>query len=233
MKMFLAFAFRDEDKELVDGADRLIASHLWQVLSGEDLGGAQLNPAVQARIDKCHGVVGLLTRREAKQAGGYTTHQWVLDELGYARARGIRAIALVEDGVDVGGMYQPHEYIALDRAKPAPALLRLSETIGLWRQEFGRTVKVQLLPTALGRKIAGGGNGVSCTHRLFLDGKYTPWTEVTPVPEGGGTFVYLEGVQDAHLIQIKVQDQGKGNSTYQSVATSQWIAVALSRGAGK
>ncbi|HKZ74508.1 MAG TPA: hypothetical protein VJ011_10620 [Steroidobacteraceae bacterium] len=233
MKLFLAFAFRDEDKELVDCVERLLTSHYWRVLNGEGLGGEQLTPAVQARIEKCQALVGLLTRREAKQAGGYTTHQWVLDEIGYARARGISAIALVEDGIDVGGMYQPHEYIPLDRASPVAALLNLSETVGLWRRESGRTVKVQLLPSKLGRMIADANGRARCTHRLFLEGKYTPWMDVTPVPEGGGTFVYVEGVQEDHLIQIRVEGAGAAAGSWESVATSQWLQVSLARGAGK
>jgi hypothetical protein len=227
MKVFLAFAFRDEDRDLVTYADRLLASQFVESLTGEDLAGEQLTPAVQKRIDECDALVALLTRRDQKQAGGYTTHQWVSDELGHARATKKRAIALIENGVDVGGMYQPHEYIPLDRANLLPMLLRLSETIGLWRREFGRTVKVQILPMQLAKKLGGGANGVRCAHRLWRQGKFSGWTEVTPVPEGGGTFVYVDGVQEEHLIQIKVEDKGK---VWQSTATSQWMQVQLGGG---
>jgi len=230
MKVFLAFAFREQDRSLVDYADRLLASQFVVSRTGEDLGGEQLTPAVQSRIDECDALIALLTQRDAKVGGGYTTHQWVQDEVGYARAKKKRAIALIENGVDVGGMYQPNEYIPLDRVNLLPVLLRLSETVGVWKRELGRTVKVQILPLPLARKVGGGDNGVRCSHRLWHQGTFSGWTEVTPVPEGGGTFVYVNGVQEEHLIQLKVEEKGK---VWQSTATSQWMQVQLSAGGGR
>ncbi len=118
MKIFLGFSFRNEDKDIVEQVGQLITSHLVQVETGERLGGEQLTPTVQERIQHCEALVAVLTRRDPKQDGKWTTHQWVLDEMGYARANGKKAIALVEQGVDIGGMYQSHELIPLDKANP-------------------------------------------------------------------------------------------------------------------
>jgi len=231
MKIFLAFAFRDADKALVGYVDQLVSSHLIETITGEGLGGEALTPVVQTRIDSCDAVVGLLTRREAKRNGKYTTHQWVLDELSYARASRKRAIAMVESGVDIGGMYQPHEYIPLERKNPLPALLALSLTLGSWRAEIGRPVKVQILPPALARKVGASENEIRCSHRLWSKGNDGAWVQVKPVPEGGGTFIWIKGVQDEDLIQIKVE--GNGTKVWQSVATSQWIQIPLSTGGAK
>jgi hypothetical protein len=231
MKVFLAFAFRESDKALVDYVDQLVTSHLMTTLTGEGLGGEALTPAVQQRIDDCDALIGLLTRRDQTQHGKFTTHQWVLDELGYARNRGKRAIALVETGVDPGGMNQPNEYIPLDRANPLPALVALSQSLGVWRAQTGRLVKVQLLPRELARKVGSDENGIRCSHRLWSRGKTGAWVEVKPVPEGGGTFIWIEGVKDEDLIQIKVE--GDGRNVWQSVAVSQWIQIPLTAGGGK
>jgi hypothetical protein len=229
MKVFLAFAFRPEDKAFVALLDQLLASHRAQPTTGEALGGEQLTPAVQERIDKCEALIGLATRRDQKVAGGYTTHQWVLDELAYARNKGKRAIAIVEDGVDLGGMFAPHEHIPLDRAQPVSAILRVSETIGLWTMERGRTLKIQLLPEALAEAIGAGANGLQCSYRLWLQAKPSDWIDAVPVPEGGGAFVWVQGVLDEHLIQLRVQNKGK---VWLSPATSQWMPIALKVGEG-
>lgn len=230
-KVFLAFAFRDEDRGLATNVEQLLASHDVRVTTGARLGGEQLTPAVQARIDQADGLIALLTRRDQKVAGGWTTHPWVQDELNYARNQHKRAIALVEDGVDVGGMYAQHERIPFDREKPLQALLALSETIGLWKLEAGRTLKVQILPDELARKVGQGNGTFGCRYRFVVQGRYTDWKEVLPVPEPGGTFVYLEGVSDEHMIQLKVEDQAM---KWESPAVSQWMQVRLSRkGAGK
>lgn len=227
MKIFLGFSFRDEDKDLVEQIGQLITSHLVHVETGERLGGEQLTPTVQDRIKNSDALVAVLTRRDSKQDRKWTTHQWVLDEMGYARANGKKAIALVEQGVDIGGMYQSHEVIPLDKANPVDALMRLSETIGLWRKELGRTVKVQILPDTVAKRLGSSDNGVKCRHRLWLWGGYSEWKDLTPVPEAGGTFVFVNGVQDDHLIQVQIQQASK---KWESVATSQWIQVTVKAG---
>jgi len=229
MNIFLAFAFRDEDKPLVGYVERLLASQFVQVKTGENLGGGQLTPEVQRRIEECDALIAILTRRDPLQNGGWTTHQWVLDELVWARAKEKRAIALVEEGVNAGGMFQPHEWVALNRDNPVEALLRLAETVGTWKRDAGRVVKVQIAPEEIANRLGDG--GITCRHRLWQQGKYTDWHEVTPVPEAGGTFVYLDGVRDDHLIQIRAEEAEKN---WQSPATSQWMLVQLkSGGAGR
>jgi hypothetical protein len=81
MRIFLGFSFRDEDKEIVELVDQLIAGHLVEMKTGERLGGEQLTPTVQRRIEDCHALVGILTKRDKKQDGKWTTHQWVQDEI--------------------------------------------------------------------------------------------------------------------------------------------------------
>lgn len=228
MQIFLGFSFRDEDKEIVEMVGQLIASHLIHYQTGERLGGEPLTPAVQQRIESCDALIGVLTKRDQLANGKWRTHPWVCEEITWARGKNKKVIALVEQGVEVEvGMFGANEHLSLDRANPLQALLNLSETIGLWRQEFGRTVKVQILPEAIAQKVGYEMNGVRCSHRLVQGGKYTPWQELTPVPETGGTFVFVAGVQDDHLIQLQVKDAGQ---MWQSVATSQWIQVTMKSG---
>ena len=48
--------------------------------------------------------------------------------------------------------------------------------------------------------------------------------EARPIPEVGGTFVYIRGVRDDYLIQLQVE--GVGSSWY-SPATSQYLPITL------
>jgi len=224
MRVFLAFSFRDEDKLLVQRTQQLLESQSIQVVTGERLGGQQLTPGVQARIVESDALVGLLTRRDQLAQGGWTTHDWVKQEIQYARDNGKRAIALVEDGVSVQGMLEPHEHIALKREDLLDPLLILAETAALWRREIGRTVKVQILPPDLAQRVGADEAGIKCRHRLWRNGKYTEWQEVIPQPEVGGTFLYVDHVQEDQMLQISIQEP---NKTWQSVATPQWLSVQL------
>lgn len=229
MQIFLGFSFREDDKEIVELVDQLIASHAVRIQTGERLGGEQITPAVQQRIEACDALVGVLTRRDLRQDGKWTTHQWVLDEISWARGKNKKVIALIEQGVEVAGMFGANEHLPLDKANPLQTLIGLSERIGLWRQELGRTVKVQILPEAIAQKVIDEESGIRCRHRLVKGGKYGQWQELTAVPETGGTFVLINGIQDDDLIQLQVQH---ANKMWQSVATSQWIQVTLKSGGG-
>lgn len=224
--VFLAFAYRPEDRELSAHVEQLLGSHDVRVTTGERLGGAALTPAVQKRIEDSDGLVGLLTRRDQLANGNWTTHQWVLDELAYARSRNKPAIAVVEDGVNVGGMFQPHEYIALDRQHPLPAFLALSDTVREWKTEIGRTLRVRILPDTLARRVTQGDAQIRCRHRFHGGGRYTDWKETTPFREPGGTFLFLEGVKEDYTIQIEIDDS---RTKWVSDNTPQWMPVQLTR----
>lgn len=222
MKIFIAFSYRDDDKLWAQYVERLFASQLVQPITGERLGGELLTPEVRKRIHASDAVVALLTRRDQLVSGGWTTHPWVQDELAYARNDGKSAIAMVEEGVDIAGMYQSHECIPLTHDKPLEAFIRLAETISCWKQDKGRMVKVQIAPEAIADKLSD--DNIVCRRRFWKQGNFTDWQKVTPVPEPGGTFVYLEGVQDEHLVQLEAADAGQ---TWLSPATSQWMSVQL------
>jgi hypothetical protein len=228
MKVFLAFSFRPQDKELVSHVERLLASHDVLISTGERVGGEQLTPSIKIRIEEADGLIAVLTRRDQLAAGGWTTHSWVRDELAHARAKGKKAIALVEEGVEVQGMQQPHEHLVLKPGTLLENFLGLSETVAIWRADIGRTVKVQILPPVLAHQLGSEHDGMRCRHRLGRQGNFTEWQEVPPVPEVGGTFVYIRGVREDHLIQLEVTDNSR--KRWRSVAASQWMQVELAAG---
>jgi hypothetical protein len=222
-RIFLAFAFRPNDRELANQVQQLLGSHDVPAVTGENLGGDALTPAVKERIDDSDALIALLTQRDRITNTRYTTHQWVQEELNYARDNKLRTIALIETDVDVGGMYASHEYIPFDRQNPLPAFLRLSDTIGLWKREIGRTLKVMILPPDLARTVGQG--EIKCRYRFYAE-KWTKWNETEAIREIGGTFVYLVGVRDDHTIQLEVKLQ---DTKWQSVATPQWVQIELSQ----
>ncbi|MDT4952957.1 MAG: hypothetical protein QOJ02_1095 [Acidobacteriota bacterium] len=223
-RIFLAFAFRPNDRELANQVQQLLGSHDVPAVTGENLGGEALTPAVKGRIDDSDALIALLTRRDKITDTKYTTHQWVQEELNYARDKEIRTIALIETDVDVGGMYASHEYIPFDRENPLPAFLRLSDTVGQWKREIGRTLKVMILPPDLARTV--GQDEIKCRYRFFAE-KWTKWNETgEAIRETGGTFVFLAGVRDDYIIQLEVKLQ---DAKWQSVATPQWVQIELSQ----
>lgn len=223
--VFLGFAFREVDRELVDHIERLLESHGLKATTGKAVGGERLNEAVEARIRNADAFVGLLTRREQFANGGWSTHGWIKDELRYARDQSRPAIALVETDVKVEGMEQPQENIPLDRAAPLEAFLRLSETMAEWKRKAGRTLRVRLQPDDIAELVTADAAGVLCQYRFVDDrGQPTPYMNGRVSEEAGGIVLYVDGVGDQHHIQVKIE---AANRVWRSPVEPQLMQITL------
>jgi hypothetical protein len=225
-KIFLSFSFRDADRELVGMVDQLVESHNIARNTGQRLEGQPLTDAIREKINHSDGLIALLTRRDLRDDGGWTTHDWVRDELNFARQAEIQAIALLEDGVVMSGAFGEHERLEFSRDQLPDALLALSATIGLWKRRAGRQVKVSIVADDLVSNARFLGGLMKVEYRFIVGGEVKPWLPVTPLLEVGGPAVYLPGAQDGFLIQLQVKD---GPDQWISPATPQMIEIRLDK----
>jgi hypothetical protein len=222
MHVFLARPFDEDVQDLVRQIDRLLASHNIRAVSGERAGGGALDDVIFRRIKSCNALVALVTKRAD---GGPS--QWVVEELNYARAHEKPAIPLVETGVQLGGAYAGWEQIPLDVENPTEALVRLSETLALWKARVGLARRVQLTPDSIGQQFRRS-PGLKCKYRVVEpNGDRGDWQPAPdPIAQGGGTLVYLEGIgSDEHYIEVEVMN-GDTREWY-SDTTPQLITVAM------
>jgi hypothetical protein len=229
MKVFLSHSFRPEDRDLVARIDSLLSSHDVPIIKGNRLGGGALTQEVKRRIEQADGLIALMTKRERVDDPGperWSTHPWVRDELSHGRSEDKLTIGLVEMGVEVGGAYGDHERIVLDRDNPLDALLALSETIRIWKEELGASRKIQIKPDEIGQRLRTE-PGLVCRYRFVSpEGNRTNWKVSDPVPQPSGTILYVNGLRgDDHYIEVEVL---RGDSMeWWSPATAQLIDVEL------
>jgi hypothetical protein len=223
--VFLSCHFGEADRELVRRAEGLLESHNLRVVTGEELGGGELTAEVMDRIRNCDALVALMTKREEPPRSG-GTHPWVVDEFKHAKNLRRPSIALVAPGVQVVGAYQEHERIHYDPGDAAKAFLRLSRTVGIWKSQAGRVLKVQLLPRDVAEQIAGANGNARCMYRLCgYDGTFGSWQPISAIPEGDGTYAYLKGVTEEARVQVRAEISGM---IWMSRVLSPWMPVELS-----
>lgn len=225
-KCFLSYSFGSErDRRLVRHADRLIESHDIRTVDGEYLAGQPLTDEIRHRIGECDGLVAILTRRDGEEQTEEFS-LWVQNELVIARALERPAIALIEQELDVGGAFADREHVVLDPGDPGPAFVKLSQTLGQWRRRSGRWVKVNLQPSDLARQL--GRDGGICEYRLsrMPTGEEGDWSRARVKEEIGGTFAYLSGVFDDHLIELRARSAGQ---EWYCPAVPQQLLVHLER----
>jgi hypothetical protein len=227
--VFLSSTFGDADREVVGQIESMLSSVDVQIVTGRRLGGGNLTAEVMKRIETSDGCVALMTRRERLGEPGserWATHQWVRDEINYARSHDVRSVALVEDGVSNDGAYLERERIPFRRESPLEAFLALLETIRLWRQEMGSTRVAQLSPGDLARRFYEE-RGMRCRYRYVLgDGERSVWADAEPILAPGGTLVYLKGVRSA-TDQVEVEVLEGDRRIMYSGATPQWLSIVL------
>jgi hypothetical protein len=148
----------------------------------------------------------------------------VIDEYGIARQQQRPAIAMIERDVAFGGAYGNDEHVPFDRGERCEAMIRLSETIGLWKNEAGRSLEIRLLPEAAAT-LASNDNA-KCEYRLVSPpAPPTPWREAAARPTPGGVFLTVPGVKLEQAIQVKISE---GNvARWQSTQQPQWFHVEL------
>ncbi len=204
-KVFVSFHFSDDfdspDRLLANRVEGLLKSHGLIVTTGGALGGGPLTDRVRELIEKSDALIALMTRREKKENGDWTTHEWVKGEFGHAKSKDIRAIAIIEKGVKREGMYENYEYISYDPENKLTAFLKLSAILGIWKEESGRLVKVWIQPDEIAIDYA---TNAEWRYRFNFKGEYSRWQDAKLTTEPGGCFIYLPNVSDDVSIQIQV-----------------------------
>jgi len=196
----------------------ILESHMVRTITGEELGGGALTNTIMGRINNSDALIALITPGEQRLDGSYTPHTWVRDELNYARGRNKRAISLLQQSILPEGAWQEHEYIKFDPANLLPALRRLVKTIGQWKKEDGRLVKVMLLPEEVGTKVVL--NKATCKYRFFKNGRPSEWKKADVVGEVGGSFAFIFCPYDDSLLEIRTKI---GRDEWGSKAFNQFI----------
>lgn len=220
--IFLSYSFsKPEDRLIVMEIDDVFRSLDLRPLTGLNLGGEQLDAEVQNLIRQTDGLVALASRRERKDNGGWTTHDWITGELNFGRFEEKPSVALVEDGVELGGFGQLHEYIPFDRDNLDPAMLKLAKTLGVWKRKAGKRLKIRLLPDALADELPIA----TFRYQYVFRGDQLGWKDVKPVLEPGGIFVHLSGARDGYLIEVEVDNPQRASR--RSPATAQTTPVQV------
>jgi len=228
-KIFVSYHYDDPNKGLAAIVDDLLDGHSLRFTTGDALGGGNLTPAIKGQIENADALIALLTRRENLGNGKWTTHDFCKTELQHARTFGKNAIALVETGVDVQGLYQEHEYISYDAQNPLAAFVRLSRTIGLWKQMTGRTVKIQVMPEPTALEIWSVHNECEFEYRLSSGTRETPWDKAKARREPGGLFLFVQVPDDTMMLEVRVR-ANRGAKSWYSDATPFFTPLTLTNG---
>ena len=124
--VFLAFPFHEKDSWIQHHLPGICASWGFRTEVGSHFHGRPIAESVASTIGRTKLVVCFLMRGSKLAGGGWTASDWVLQELGFARGKGIPVVVVREKGVHANvGLLGDIELIELDPSAPFLALLSL------------------------------------------------------------------------------------------------------------
>ena len=105
--IFLGYSYREVDDEFVSGFKELLIDKGYEVIDGKADGLGSISQAILEKISLSDIVVIVMTKRDKKENGKFTTAAWLLEEKGAALALEKHVGMFVEeeiDDADIGGM---------------------------------------------------------------------------------------------------------------------------------
>lgn len=105
--IFLAYSYKKEDDDLVAGLKDFLSHQGYCIKDGKADRLGSISGAIISKINECSLIVIIMTKRDLKQNGLFTTASWLLEEKGAALALGKEVAIFVEEGIDesdIGGM---------------------------------------------------------------------------------------------------------------------------------
>jgi hypothetical protein len=127
MRIFVGYGYNERDKWVEDYVFPLLAALGCEVVHGKSVYGGALPDEVIRAIRTSDAAIGFTTRREPDGAGGYRTHEWVVQELLTAHGQDPRIpwVEIREDGVRSPGAI-------LDAANTQRIEYRQEDLAGCW-----------------------------------------------------------------------------------------------------
>jgi len=116
--IFLGYSYREADDEFVSGFKDLLVDKGFEVIDGKADGLGSISQAILEKISLSDIVVIVMTKRDKKENGKFTTSAWLLEEKGAALAWRKQVGMFVEeeiDDADIGGMQGDNQLFHFSR----------------------------------------------------------------------------------------------------------------------
>jgi hypothetical protein len=220
MKVFVSFGYNDRDSWIEKQVFPILGAMGFTVVHGKVIPAQQqLEAEIKRRIEQSDAAIGFLTIRKG-QAGQFTSHMWVRDELMYAKDKGKLIIAVKEVGAEVpNGLFGNIHYIPLDQKARLACVTEVVKVLG------GRNIRrLNLSPESddLTRRIKQLKNrepNFLVRYRMLEGGLETEYQRGELEIIDQAFYLNVSGVRDKSLIEV----QGVVNGAVQF--SSHWVSA--------
>jgi len=128
--IFVGHSFAKKDSIIVEALLRSLSILDINVITGEKQEAERISDKIKRRIDHCHLILVIMTKRRKLKGSGHDTSGWLIQEAAYALAKNKKLILMVENGVtNIGGLQGDLEEIRFERRTLHNVILKLQEVV--------------------------------------------------------------------------------------------------------
>jgi len=217
-RVFLSYTFRshpDHEAELErlrKYVVRAIEAMGLRIIDGVDVGGRPLDEALRARIRDADALIALMTP-QADDAGDIADPAFVVSEYQYAEGQQKPTMRVLHRLLVARGLGAGNEYTPYNPGSELDVILKLLNTIALWRRDYGRRARIRIEPQKLAEQYDET-QGDRCEFQVIsLDGGYRDFERANLWQEPGAAYALLPKLREGERVRLRLR---QGGATWRS-----------------
>jgi hypothetical protein len=213
-KLFLSYTYRPHPDHEADlerlrrCVVRAIEAMCLRVVDGVDVGGRPLDDALKKRIEDADGLIALVTP-QADDAGGVIDPTFVLGEFQYAEGQKKPTMRLLHHLLAARGLGAGNEYTPYRPGGEVDVILKLMNTIALWKREYGKAARVRIEPDDLAVRYDET-QGDRCEFQVISQtGNYRDFERASLRLEPGAAYAHLPKLREGERVRLRLRQGGR------------------------
>lgn len=215
--VFLSYTYRPHPAhaEALDKLRRHVVRALeaigLRVIDGVDVGGRPLDDALRKLIDDSDALIALLTPQSNEQ-GDPVNPEFVLSEFHYANGRK-PTMRVLDPHLNPKGLGDNNEYVSYAPGKELDVILKLLDTVAIWRRDFGSVARIRIEPEELAARYDEK-KGDRCEYQLISpSGEFQDFERIKVSLDPGAAYALLPKMREGVRVRLRLEQGGK---TWQS-----------------
>ncbi len=186
---------------------RVIEAMGLRIIDGQHLGGRLLDQEIEKRINESDALIALFTP-QTDADGNICPPQFVASEFQCARAVGKPTFRIQHSALAPRGLGTGDEYVMFTPDTLVDVVMKVLQTLSLWKSESGRPVQIRIAPDDLVERFDDKKD--RCEYELLLAGSAVAQAPkaTTIVPEPGAAYVYVPNFVDGAKVRVRLTISG-------------------------
>ena len=212
-KIFLSYTYRphpDHEANL-ERLRRCVVKAIeamgMRIIDGVDVGGRPLDDALRTRLKDADALIALVTP-QADNAGNIADPAFVLSEFQYAEGQGKPTMRVLHHLLVARGLGAGNEYTPYTPGSELEVILKLMNTIALWKRDYGKVARVRIEPDELAIRYDET-QGHRCWFQVISsDGSFRNFEPARLSLEPGAAYALLPKLREGERVRLRLDMSG-------------------------